>query len=83
MEAPAVAWVALVLGAVFLGIGLALLDQPPDRPQRTCGIESGPCVEADALRSGAGSMVAWAALGMALVMDVLFLGLTSGGRVLT
>lgn len=85
MEAPAIAWVALVLGAILLGAGLAMLDPPQPEVEESppCDVQATYCPQTDALQRSTGSMLAWALLGMAMVMEVLFLGLTRGGTVLT
>lgn len=87
MEAPGIAWVALVLGAILLGGGLALLKAPPTETEvaPACDVQAAYCPQtsAEALREGTGTLLAWAVLGMAMLMDVLFLGLTRGGTVLT
>jgi hypothetical protein len=85
MEAPGIAWTALVLGAILLGGGLAMLDPPEPQVEESppCDVQVTFCPQGEALQRSTGSMLAWALLGMAMMMDVLFLGLTRGGTVLT
>jgi hypothetical protein len=73
MEIPAVGWGVLVVAACLLGGGLGLLATSP---QVQCGPDRPACTAP--LRSGLNDAVGWSAIGLSLLLEVLWFSLTHG-----